>query len=106
MALLTFRSPTQGSVIMFGEDAKQLLTALNLPESGEITTAELLALITRLEQVITVDKNANPVIWPQDLDSEHDENAPIQIHMAQRAVPLLQLMKRCLSATETIRWPA
>lgn len=106
MALTTFRSPTQGSVIMFGKDAKQLLMALDLPETGEIMTAQLPALITRLQQIIEVDKQANPVIWPEDLDSEQDENAPVQINMAQRAIPLLELMKRCLSATETIRWPA
>ena len=106
MSLITFRSSTQGSVIMFGSDAAQLLAALNLPEAGEIMTAQLPALITRLQQIIEVDKQANPVIWPEDLDSEQDENAPVQINMAQRAIPLLELMKRCLSATETIRWPA
>ena len=106
MALITFRSPTQGSVIMFGKDAKQLLMALDLPESGEITTAELPALIKRLQQVISVDKSANPVVWPEDLNAEEDKDAPVVIHLSQRAVPMLQLMERCLSATETIRWPA
>ena len=106
MALITFRSPTQGSVIMFGKDAKQLLTALDLPESGEIMTAELPELIKRLQQVISVDKSANPVVWPEDLNAEEDKDAPVVIHLSQRAVPMLQLMERCLSATETIRWPA
>lgn len=106
MSLITFRSPTQGSVIMFGGDAKQLLLALGLPESGEITTAELPALIKRLQQVISVDKSANPVVWPEDLNAEEDKDAPVVIHLSQRAVPMLQLMERCLSATETIRWPA
>ena len=106
MALLTFRSPTQGSVIMCGNDAKQLLAALNLPHSGEIGTAQLPALITRLQDIISVDKATNPVIWPEDLNSEEDQDAPVVIRLSQRAVPLLQLMERCLSATETIRWPA
>lgn len=105
MALITFRSPTQGSVIMFGKDAKQLLMALDLPESGEIMTAELPALIKRLQQVISVDKSANPVVWPEDLNAEEDKDAPVVIHLSQRAVPMLQLMERCLSATETICWP-
>ena len=106
MALITFRSPTQGSVIMFGHDAQQLLAALNLPDSGEMTTAQLPALVTRLQQIIEVDKSANPVIWPEDLDTEDDMNAPVAIHLSQRAIPLLQLMERCQAATETIRWPA
>ena len=91
---------------MFGKDAKQLLMALDLPESGEIMTAELPALIKRLQQVISVDKSANPVVWPEDLNAEEDKDAPVVIHLSQRAVPMLQLMERCLSATETIRWPA
>lgn len=106
MSLITFRSPTQGSIIMFGNDAKQLLAALDLPESGEIMAAQLPTLITRLQQVINIDKSANPVIWPEDLDAEADMNAPIVIQLSQRAVPMLKLMERCLSATETIRWPA
>ena len=91
---------------MFGKDAKQLLMALDLPEAGEIMTAELPALIKRLQQVISVDKSANPVVWPEDLNAEEDKDAPVVIHLSQRAVPMLQLMERCLSATETIRWPA
>lgn len=91
---------------MFGDDAKQLLAALGLPESGEIMTAELPAMITRLQQVIATDKNANPVIWPEDLNAEEAQDAPVVIRLSQRAVPMLQLMERCLSATETIRWPA
>ncbi len=106
MSLITFRSPTQGSVIMFGEDAKQLLAALDLPESGEIMTAQLPAMITRLQQVIAIDKNANPVIWPEDLNVEEEMNAPVVIRLSQRAVPMLQLLERCLSATETVRWSA
>lgn len=90
---------------MFGNDAKQLLAALDLPVSGEIKTAELPAMITRLQQIIETDKHANPVVWPEDLDAEEDMNAPVVIHLSQRAVPMLQLMQRCLSATETISWP-
>ena len=106
MSLITFRSPTQGSVIMFGQDAQQLLAALDLPEAGEIMTAQLPALIRRLQQVIAVDKHTNPVIWPEDLNVDDDKEAPVVIRLSQRAVPMLQLMERCLAATETIRWPA
>lgn len=91
---------------MFGDDAKQLLTALNLPASGEMMTAHLPTMITRLQQIIEIDKRANPVIWPEDLNTEEDTGAPVLIRLSQRAAPMLQLMQRCLSATETITWPA
>lgn len=105
MALITFRSPTQGSVIMFDDHAKQLLAALDLPESGEIMTAQLPAMIKRLQQVIADDKKANPIIWPDDQCTEEEKDAPVVIRLSQRAAPLLQLMERSLTATETIRWP-
>ncbi len=37
MSLIKFQSPTQGSVIMFGENAQTLLETLNLPAQGEMT---------------------------------------------------------------------
>lgn len=106
MSLITFRSPTQGSVIMFGENAQQLLTALGLPDAGEITTAALPTLIARLKAAATADKTHNPIIWPEENDPDADKDAPALIHFSQRAAPMLQLMERCLAATETIRWPA
>ena len=106
MSLITFRSPTQGSVVMFGENAQQLLSALNLPAAGEILTAELPAMIERLQSAIETDKRRNPAVWPDASDPDFDRNAPIVVHFSQRATPMLLLMERCLAATETIRWPA
>ena len=106
MSLITFRSPTQGSVIMFGEHARQLLSALNLPVAGEILTAELPAMIARLKAAIEADKLHHPITWPDESAPDFDKKAPVIIHFSQRAAPVLLLMERCLAATETIRWPA
>lgn len=106
MSLITFRSPTQGSVIMFGDNAKQLLSVLNLPDSGEISTADLPKKIACLKNAMNSDKSNNPIIWPDDQDTDNVEEASVTIHFSQRAAPMLQLMERCLAATETIRWPA
>ena len=106
MSLITFRSPTQGSVIMFGENAQQLLAVLGLPATGEMTTAQLPALIARLKAAAATDKTHNPIVWPEESDPDTDKEAPVLIYFSQRAAPMLQLMERCLAATETIRWPA
>ena len=106
MSLITFRSSTQGSVIMFGDNAKQLLAAMALPESGEMTTAELTAKIALLKAAIDADKTHNAIVWPEEQDGDIDKEQPIIIHFSQRAAPMLQLMERCLAAAETIRWPA
>ena len=91
---------------MFGNDAEQLLSALGLPESGEITTAQLPALIARLQAAMEADKTVNPIVWPEEQDADLDKEVPVVIRFSQRAAPMLQLMERCLSATEAIRWPA
>ena len=104
MSLIKFQSSTQGSVIMFGEDAQTLLNTLNLPAHGELTTAQLPGYLERLKTAIEVDKAANPVIWPEDLNVEEDENAPVIVRFSQRAAPMVQLIERCISATETISW--
>ncbi len=106
MSLITFRSPTQGSVIMFREDAHHLLSILSLPESGEITTAEIPEQLSKLKAAIATDKTRNPVIWPEENNPDIDTQTPALIHFSQRATPMVHLMERCLAATETIRWPA
>lgn len=106
MSLITFRSPTQGSIIMFGENAAQLLTTLNLPATGEIATAELPAMIECLKTAIDADKRRNPAVWPDESSPDFDKTAPVVVHFSQRATPMLLLMERCLAATETIRWTA
>ncbi len=104
MSLIKFQSPTQGSVIMFGENAETLLNTLDLPPHGEMAIAQLPGYLERLQTAINADKASNPVVWPEDLDSDTDENAPVLVHFSQRAAPMVQLMERCISATETIRW--
>ncbi len=104
MSLIKFQSPTQGSVIMFGDDANTLLTALNLPDHGEMATAQLPGYLERLKTAIDSDKAAHPVIWPELLLTEEEKNEPVIVRFSQRAAPMVQLMERCISATETISW--
>jgi len=104
MSLIKFHSPTQGSVIMLGENAQTLLDTLGLPPQGKITTAQLPAYLARLKTAIDADKAANPVIWPELLQTEEEKNEPVIVRFSQRATPMVQLMERCISATEPISW--
>lgn len=89
---------------MFGQDANILLTTLGLPTHGEMSIADLPAYLERLKTAVNSDKTANPVIWPEELNAEEDLNAPVVVRFSQRAVPMMQLMIRCISATEPISW--
>ncbi len=104
MSLIKFQSPTQGSVIMFGDDASTLLAVLDLPDHGEMTTAQLPGYLARLKTAIDADKAANPVIWPELLLTEEEKNEPVIVRFSQRASPMIQLIERCISGTETISW--
>ena len=89
---------------MFGADAQALLNALNLPAHGEMPTAQLPEYLQRLQAAIDTDKAANPVIWPELLQTDDEKNEPVIVRFSQRATPMVQLIERCISATETIRW--
>ena len=91
---------------MFGDNARQLLAILGLPAAGKMTSAELPALIASLKAAAATDKMQHPIVWPEESDPDTDKEAPVPIRFSQRAAPMLQLMERCLAATETIRWPA
>ena len=104
MSLIKFQSPTQGSVIMFGDDANTLLTKLSLPDHGEMATAQLPNYLERLNVAIAADKAAHPLKWPELLQTEEEKNEPVVVRFSQRAAPMVQLMERCISATETISW--
>ncbi len=104
MSLIKFHSPTQGSVIMFGQDAQTLLDTLSLAPKGEMSTAQLPAYLERLKTAIEADKATNPIIWPEDLNADEEMNAPVVVRFSQRAAPMVQLMTRCINATEPISW--
>lgn len=89
---------------MFGKDAEMLLNTLGLSATGEMNTAQLPGYLQRLKTAIEADKATNPVVWPEDLDTEADENEPVIVRFSQRATPMVQLMERCIRATETISW--
>ena len=104
MSLVKFQSHTQGSVIMFGDDAQTLLNALSLPSHGEMATAQLPEYLKCLNATIAADKATNPVIWPELLQTEEEMNEPVIVRFSQRAAPMVQLIERCISATEPIHW--
>ncbi|NCW89553.1 MAG: hypothetical protein EBV73_03195 [Rhodocyclales bacterium] len=58
----------------------------------------------QLLNCLTADKATNPVIWPELLQTEEEMNEPVIVRFSQRAAPMVQLIERCISATEPIHW--
>jgi hypothetical protein len=102
--LITFHSKATPDVLMRGDDAIPLLRAAgktleggSLPERGVFTPAELKDAIAGLETAVRAD-----VSPPVDVDSPDKKEEKVQIH--QRAFPLLDMMRKSLSAGCDIIW--
>lgn len=100
--IVTFRSPASGDVIMFAAVANRLLAIMGkeaTPE-GIFTVEQIPDAIARLRAAVAEDK-ARQV--PDD-----DENPPrgmaAPVTLAQRAVPLLELLDWSLRKKKPVTW--
>ena len=105
--LITFSSQSSGDVLMLDKHALVVLSAMgrdydSMPKEGVITHQQLADSIASLEAAISKNKQENP----QDSFKEEDERDargdekvhPVQeaVSLAQRAFPLLSMMKEAL----------
>ena len=114
--LITFKSKAGADVLMFGDAAQQLLSLLDKDcdaAQGIITIEQLPKAIMRLESAIEtelVQQNAKSVD-----EREAEEEVEIEagrtgmaatVNLAQRAWPLLDLMRCSHAAKEPVIWDA
>lgn len=101
--IVTFKSKAAGDVIMFGESAHQLMKVMGKdPDPQGIITAEQLpAAIAALKGVIEEGRRqpgAND-------DEDADKPAMAQhVSLAQRAVPLLELLEWAHRKNAPVMW--
>ncbi|MDR2925385.1 MAG: DUF1840 domain-containing protein [Azoarcus sp.] len=114
--LTTFKSKADADVLMFGDAAKQLLALLGKDENakqGIMTLEQLPDAVKRLEAAIEIERAQESA---KDMaERETEEEADIEagrigmaatVNLAQRAWPLLDLMRRSLAAHEPVIWEA
>ena len=102
--LIIFKSPASGDVNMLEKNARELLGLLGKnpdDRQGVITVEQLPAAINALQAEIAADK-ARPKI--NDKGHESDDDAEPEISLAQRALPLLQLLQNALKAKAMVTW--
>ena len=105
--MITFKSDAAGNVIMFDDVAKQLLEIMGKsPEKQGIVTVEQLPdAIARLKRAATDAKAPKKT----DEDEAKLDQAPAGgerrfVTLAQRAVPLIELLERSLKAKKPVVW--
>ena len=99
--LIIFKSPTSGDVSMLEKNAQELLSLLGKnpdDRQGVITVEQLPAAINALQAEIAADKAR-----PKNNDESDDEAEP-EISLAQRALPLLQLLQNALKEKAMVTW--
>lgn|SRR5690554_5860821 len=110
--LVTFSSKADMDVIMMEKDARQVLTAAGkitgteIPERGIFTVEQIDTALHNLQMAIgqesaTMDKH------PDDQDDDEDDYKPKAkgvVLLAQRASPLMQMMRKSRQANAPVMW--
>ena len=105
--LVTFNSKNAADVLMLSHHAQPLLRAAgkdmgeSFPERGVFTVEQLDSAISGIESVVA---QAEPVP-----DDDADDDLPVPpmaraVGMAQRAFPLLDLLRRARESGDNVMW--
>ena len=99
--MITFRGEHTGSIMMFDEPALKLLRMMDTSGSrkGALVAEDVPAALAALEAALAA------VAPPPPTDAKGDEDrAEGKIGIEQRAVPLLDLLRRAVATESYITW--
>lgn len=99
--LITYKSKAAADVLMMRDLALTLMGLMGreLTERGIFTVEQLPALIAKLEGAVK-SADAAPEAAGKDAQGEHNEH----LRLAQRAFPLLDLMRAAQKAGTEVMW--
>jgi len=103
--LITFKSAASGDVMMFEENGKELLSVLGKDpdaDKGIFTVEQLPRAIAALRAAVEADRSTKRE--QPDADEDDDRQADDSIQLAQRALPLLELLERSLVDKAPVTW--
>lgn len=103
--IVTFSSKAAGDVIMFGDVAHRLMKIMgkDADAKGIITIEQLPEAIAYLRAAIVADKATRAAQAAED-DANGDGGRPPVISLAQRAVPLLDLLEWAYKKQKPVVW--
>ena len=110
--IVTFQSPASGDVIMFGDVAKRMMELMGkaVTDKGIVTVEQLPDAVARLKAAIEDDKQQRAGLPEEDLpqtepigDGGGKGSRPF-VSLAQRAVPLLELLEWSLKKKKPVVW--
>jgi hypothetical protein len=97
--LITFKSPASSDVMMFGDVAKQMMKIIGkeFSDQGIITVEDLPAAIAKLKAAISTDTQSGSQSEPNGDDEK-------SVGIAQRALPLVELLEWSLKQAVPVVW--
>lgn len=103
--IVTFKSAAAGDVIMFGDNAKQMMKLMGKSpdDKGIITVEQLPDAIAGLRAAIDADKAARQAALDESDDPEK-RGMGASVSVAQRAVPLLELLEWAKRKGKPVTW--
>ena len=108
--IVTFQSPASGDVIMFGDVAKRMMELMGkaVTDQGIVTVEQLPEAIARLKAAIEDDKRQRAGVPEEDLPQTEPagdgKGSRPFVCLAQRAVPLLELLEWSLKKKKPVVW--
>ncbi|MDR2032493.1 MAG: DUF1840 domain-containing protein [Azoarcus sp.] len=112
--LITFKSSAGADVIMFDETARQLFAVLGKDpdeRKGIVTVAQLPGAIARLQAAIDADRARQNAKTPAAREAEEETEREAgrggmnaAVGLAQRAWPLLDLLRRAWAEDAPVTW--
>jgi len=103
--LITFKSRASGDVIMLENSGRQMLSLLGKDpddKEGIISVDQLSGAIASVKKAVEDDKAtlAKPLSNEPESKSDSDDN----VHLFQRAQPILELLERSLKDQAPVTW--
>ncbi len=104
--MITFQSDASGDVMMFDAVAKQMMEIMgkDIVTRGVITVEQMPECIARLNAAIAADRAQSR--GQQGAEDEEDAPRGVNAHvsLAQRAVPLVELLERSMAREKPVLW--
>ena len=106
--LFKFKSKACADLIMLEPDGRRLLQAMtgDAPAKGIVQVADLPAALQRLEAAVAQDKALRQAALErqkQGETAEGDQALPA-VRLAQRALPMQQMLRRCIAEEADLVW--
>lgn len=102
--LITFKTEAHASITMFGDVAVTLLKLMGHSGTvpGALMPEDIPGALQRLQKA--VDANPNARLDPKSDKEEDDENEKTHVSLANRALPLIELLKAAQADNKHVMW--